>query len=438
MTDTLTGSSQDQMPAYSEAVSSGLYAKRSGRTGKYDNVRLYWEDELTRLYLRPHLARLIARRRAQMRRLRILDLGCGSADGYELLAGVRQRDADLRQVEVDLLTPETLGLYKGLDLNADLLDQARRLYGANPKIVFDQGDFTRGLPLVPEEKPYDLYFSSFGTFSHHNADATAVELLADIARRTEDYCLIVCDWLGRWSYEWQDLWVSDVSRRRNMDYVVSYIYDADERRRRRDELQHLTLRLVSRPEAEALVDEASRQAGVPIRPLVYFDRSAFTGRHMDTREYNAHAQPLRAAVNCLHEPNVRTELESLIVDYAPRAGFDALNEYYEHLQMCWNTLVRHVAGLLEAYDAGERTFHPAAPQIPAAYPPALREMMERMRRVVEGIGWLVYGLPRENIIEPQLGYSLRHLASGLQRGQGCGHGLIGIFEVDRTGADERS
>jgi hypothetical protein len=58
-------------------------------------------------------------------------------------------------------------------------------------------------------------------------------------------------------------------------------------------------------------------------------------------------------------------------------------------------------------------------------------MMERMKLVVEGVGWLGIGLPRENIIEPQLGYALRYLVTNLQQGQGCAHGLVGIFEVDR-------
>ena len=98
---------QEQMSAYSEAVKSGLYEKQSGLVGKYDNVRRYWEDEITRMYLRPYLQKLIDRNQSLMRRLRILDLGCGSADGYELLTGVRQRDADLQHVgaysrEIDL------------------------------------------------------------------------------------------------------------------------------------------------------------------------------------------------------------------------------------------------------------------------------------------------------------------------------------------------
>ncbi|MBS3734991.1 MAG: class I SAM-dependent methyltransferase [Phycisphaerae bacterium] len=421
----------DQMHAYTEAVASGLYAKKSGLVGKYDNVRLFWEDEITRIYLRPHLQKLIDRSRTLMRRLRILDLGCGSADGYELLAGVRQRDADLQQTEVDLLSDEIVGVYKGSDLNEDLLDQAREIYGNRPKMIFEQGDFTQGLPIAADERPYDLYFTSFGTFSHHNDDETAVRLLSEIAERVEDYCIIVCDWLGRYSYEWQDLWTNDPSELRNMDYVVSYIYEPEEREQKRDQLQHLTLRLMSRGEAERIVAAAGERAGVTINPLAWFDRSVLTGRHMDTGDYNRNAQPLRRAVNSLHEINERTELDSLLFNYVPKGGFGFLNDYFEHLQMCWNALVQHTQRLLQTYDTQKRCFEPKPPSPPAGCPAVVRDMMERMNLVVGAIGWLQYGLPRENIIEPQLGYALRYLVNNLQQGRGCGHGLIGIFEVDK-------
>ena len=426
--------SEEQMPAYSEAVRSGLYAKQSGLTGKYDNVRRYWEDETTRMFLRPRLLNLLKRSKGRMRRVRIMDLGCGSADGYELLGGIRYRDPDLQAYEVDLLTPDVFGLYKGIDLNEDLLKQARALYGHNPKLVFEQADFTKGVPLAPDETSYDLYFTSFGTMSHHNQDATAVRLLADIAGRVQHYAVIMCDWLGRYSYEWQTLWTHDVKKNRNMDYVVSYIYEKEEREARRAELQHLNLRLMSRSEVEQIIAQASKRAGVAIRPLVFFDRSTFVGRHMDTQEYNPHSQPIRKAVNSLHEANLRTDLSTLIVDYVPKPGFDFLNDYFEHLQMCWNRLVYYTMDLLLAFDPKEERFLRKVPPVPASYPEPLRDMMERMRHVVEGVGWMHVGLPRENIIEPQLGYALRQLVMSLQDGQGCAHGLVGIFEVDKANA----
>ncbi len=422
----------DQMEAYTEAVCSGLYAKNSGLVGKYDNVRRYWEDEITRMFLRPHLQRLLERKQAVMQRVRILDLGCGSADGYELLTGVRQRESDLEDVEVNLLTPNVLGHYKGVDLNEDLLVQARGIYGDNPKLEFAQADFRDGLPMPEGEKPYDLYFTSYGTCSHHNDDETLIELLADIARRVDDYAVIFCDWLGRYSYEWQSLWTNDLTQNRNMDYVVSYIYEAEEREQRRDSLQHLSLRLVCRQEAENIVAEASRRAGVEIKPLRYFDRSVLIGRHMDTAEYNRHAQPLREAVNSLHEDNVRTDFSTLLFDYAPKPGFEFINDFFEQLQMCWNRLIMYVEELLQLYDESGQHFTTEPSPIPASYPPVLRNMMQRMRRVVEGVGWLETGLPRENIIEPQLGYALRQLVIELQPGLGYGHGMVGVFEIDKA------
>ncbi len=421
-----------QNQAYSEAVKSGLYAKKSGTVGKYDNVRRYWEDEVTRQLLYPHLEKHIEKAQARMHRIRILDLGCGSADGYELLAGIRHRDPSLQDVEVELLTPDVLGLYTGVDLNEDLIKQARQIYGNDPKIAFEQADFTHGLPECVADKPFDLYFTSYGTCSHHNKDQTFVRLLADIAERTEEHCLVVCDWLGRYSYEWQSLWTNDLSKHRNMDYVVSYIYEKEEREKRRDELQHLRLRLVCRKEAENMVARASEKAGVQIKPLGYFDRSVFTGRHMDTADYNRHAQAMRQVVNSLHEANMRTNLAELMIDYRPKKGFDFLNDYFELLQMCWNTLVHYVCRLLETYDEKQRAFMPMLPEVPASYPQPLAEMMNRMKQVVEGVGWLGIGLPRENIIEPQLGYALRYLIRKLQQGQGCGHSLVGIFEIDKT------
>jgi hypothetical protein len=41
------------------------------------------------------------------------------------------------------------------------------------------------------------------------------------------------------------------------------------------------------------------------------------------------------------------------------------------------------------------------------------------------------GDARANIIEPSLGYALRELEMRLQRGIGCGHGLVAILELER-------
>ena len=90
-TDEATNRDTEQMKAYSEAVKSGLYAKKTGLVGKYDNVRRLWEDEITRTFIYPYLRKLLDRVQLSMRRLRIMDLGCGSADGFEPLMGLIKR-----------------------------------------------------------------------------------------------------------------------------------------------------------------------------------------------------------------------------------------------------------------------------------------------------------------------------------------------------------
>jgi SAM-dependent methyltransferase len=419
------------MGAYTDAAKSGLYAKKTGLVGKYDNVRRYWEDEITRRFLRPYLIRLLERCQSQMRRLRILDLGCGSADGFELLSGIRHRGPDLKEVEVNVLSEETMGIYRGIDLNKELIDQARTIYGDNPKMSFEVADLNEGIPIGENEKPYDLYFTSYGTCSHFNEDESLIRLLSEIVKRTKDYCIIVCDWLGRYSYEWQNLWTNDLSENRNMDYIVSYIFEEEEHDKYKDKLQKLFLRLMSKIEAESIISRASDNTGVEIKPLVYFDRSIFTGRHMDTKEYNKDAQPIRQAINSLHETNIRTDLNSLLLNYVPKQGFEFLNDYFEYFQVCWNTLIKYVANLFDTYDDAKGDFLEEPPSIPATYPPTLHSMMTGMKRVVEGVGWLHEGLPRENIIEPQLGYALRTITMELQQGQGYAHSLIGVFEVDK-------
>jgi hypothetical protein len=95
-------------------------------------------------------------------------------------------------------------------------------------------------------------------------------------------------------------------------------------------------------------------------------------------------------------------------------------------------MINYTIKLVESYDNKTRSFTEDVENIPSSYPEPLKDMMNRMRRVVEGIGWLDMGLPRENIIEPQLGYALRYLLTSLQQGRGCAHNLVGIFEVDKS------
>ena len=415
--------------AYTQAATTGKYDKASGLLGKYDNVRRFWEDQLTGLFLRPVLNDLVARKSKNLQRIRILDLGCGNGDGYDLIMNVNTKDPGIYEYITAAIRPNLLQSYVGVDINQELLGQAQACYGANPKVHFQRDDLSGGLTdAITQRKPFDLYFSSYGTWSHFHDDQ-AVKLAADVAKHAPDGALFLVDWLGRWSYEWQDLWDAPLDEEYFMDYRISYIHPKEDRDKM--DVASFPLRLMSRDEIQNIIDRAEKEAGCRIRTATYFDRSILVGRHLETGDYNANCPPLRYAINSLFESYTRTDLETLIVDYVPRPGFEFLNHFFESFFLASNALVRHTIELLAGYDPEKQTFS-ATPPIRPFYPEPLKEAMLSMQRIIEGVGWLPWGDVRSNVIEPHLGYSLRKLEMELQPGIGVGHSLCGVFEILKT------
>jgi SAM-dependent methyltransferase len=415
--------------AYTQAFQTGKYDKATGLLGKYDNVRRFWEDQVTAIFLRPALNDLVARKKKRLERLRILDVGCGSGDGYDLIMGVTTKHPGIHDYIVNAVTDDMLKEYVGIDLNENLIQQALEYYGDKPKLRFETADISQGMipGILGEEPPFDLYFTSFGTLSHFTNEQ-CIKIIADILSHAPDQALFMGDWLGRYTFEWQDLWHHPADSEYFMDYRISYIYPEEERATA--DVAAFPLKLVCRREIEDIIKKASQQAGVEIKPLVYFDRSIFIGRHLDTGDYNKNCPKLRGPVNALFETYVRTDLENLLVDYVPRPGFEHLNNFFESFFMSSNALVKYIMGLLGDYDCDTGKLE-CSPEILPFYPKPLQEAMETMRRVVEAVGWLKWGDVRANLIESVLGFALRKLEMELQPGTGMGHGLVGIFEITK-------
>lgn len=411
--------------AYSQAVASGRYVRESGLHGKYDNVRIFWEDEVTRLFLRPHLETRLRRQSEKQQGARIIDLGCGSGDGFELLMDMTRSDAGLNDNQVNLIPDAALDQYTGIELNRDLLAQNAERWGEDDKMACAWGDLSQGLPVEEGEPPFDLYLASYGTLSHFHEDQT-IELFADIARHADDGALILGDWLGRHSYEWQQLWDVDISREQWMDYVISYIYPEDQRDN--IEFASLDLRLLVRDEIDRIVRRVEEETGFVLEISHVFDRSLFVGRHMDTGDYNPHLKPLRSAVNSLFERNLRTDLERLLIGYQPHPDFPALNGFFEQFRFCWNDLVQYAIALCRAVD---RKTNADPPPTNTSEPDALKKARDHIGQVMRGIGCFSMEDPRSNVLEPQLGYALRSLEMSLQQGVGHGHGLVGVFTVKK-------
>ena len=69
------------------------------------------------------------------------------------------------------------------------------------------------------------------------------------------------------------------------------------------------------------------------------------------------------------------------------------------------------------------------PEAPPSAPVIVKRALSAMKRIVRAAAAIKTGHPRANLVEPQLGYCLKEIEMGLQRGLGCGHGLVAIFKV---------
>ena len=402
---------------YSTAVSNGHYdLYLGGLRGKHDNVRMYWEDQVRKVRLRQHLRSLVERKRRAGGKVRICDLGSGTGQGFQLLTSIMRRDQDLRLGQVRVLTPEMLDVYVGCDLCEAMVAAGRDNYRDHANVFFHQGDFSEGFPLK-DEKAFDVYFCSYGSFSHID-DETMERLFLDVVEHVEARALFVGDWLGRWSIEWPCYW--DAPPGAMQDYSMSWLGQPGESP---GPVGRFPMRLWTGDEVRALAGRVAKRSGAKVRVLDLYDCSTFVGRHTDTAEYNDWVRPMRSAVNQLHQDNLRTDLEQLKTTVLPVPGHDELNGYFATLAMCWNRLVEYCQRRLEQH------VNIVKMKNWRSFPAPLQTSIMTLDRVIDTVSWMQMGDPRANIIEPQLGYTLRSLEQELQEGKGCAHGLIGVFDI---------
>ncbi len=400
--------------AYEQAVSSGKYDLGDDLLCKYDAVRDLWEEDCFRRLLTGPLVEL----KSAGRPLRFLDLGCGGGDGVLFLHSLRDPAAGLDRPDPRLLADADVACYHGIDINPTLLEQARERFPDGGVHRFDLGDLAGGLPdAAGEADPYDIYYLSFGTCSHLDT-AQTVRLLSEIATHAADGAWLIADWLGRYSYEWQDLWDADESHEQWIDYRISYIYPPEERKDK--EIPSFPLRQVSRGEVEDMLAAAGRRSGARFEIAELADRSLLSGRHIDTGEYNGNPLPLRYGLNRLHAARYRTDLDTLRVDYRPRDGFPGHNELLGGLAATWNHLLDATAALCHGR---------SLPARPAGADPCADEFAAEMARIVADVDNFVGADVRAEIIEPQLARYLREIEWRCQRGRGNGHGLVGLLRI---------
>jgi SAM-dependent methyltransferase len=405
---------------YSDTVARGLYDRPvGGLRGKYDNVRTYWEDRITRLTMGPFVAECAGRARLQGRKVRILDLGSGAGQAYGLLTHIDERGLNVDDAPRFVLPDHEIDLYLGVDLSMAMVEQGRRNYADVASVRFEQADLRDGLAAVASEPPFDIYVSSYGSLSHLDASGLA-RCLTDVLRHAPSGAVVVLDLVGRYSPEWPGYWQAATDADHVRPYSMSYLYEEGQH----DEVERFPLRFWTGEEIRDLCVQLTGGTGITVEPVAIVDRSIFVGRHLDTQEYGCRLPPLRRLVNRLYEQNVRTRLEDLHVDHRFVSADETVERFFLTLAQSWNRVLAFTRARLSGLPLDPVTLDGWR-----SFPRALQEALVTMDRVVAGASVIDVGDTRANLIEPQLAYVLQRLEDTLQEGLGCGHGLLAVLRI---------
>lgn len=401
---------------YETAVRLGYYGvERSGLLGKKDNVRKYWEDISIKLTLRPLIEKLLKMKKT----LRIIDLGCGSGEGFELLTHIPVEN-HVDSIDKDfLLTPGFIEEYVGLDISESMIEQGKANYSGYGAITFEQGDLSKGLPKTAG-RPFDIYFSSYASLSHLSFDELA-HLTEELITHIEEYGIIVYDLLGKYSPEWPAYW--SIPGNNQLPYNMAYLYPEGIDL---NMFEQYKCSYWSPEQLSSVIISAAKKKNVMIT-MAMRDRSIFVGRHMDTGIFNKNKKQYRHQVNRLFDRDFRGVLNDLIIDMdythdmigdLPSLTLEKLNHYMKQ----WNYVISFIGSLTESNKVVMNN--------------VLQNIDASLSDELDMLSWLYRNASRfpvtdfwASVMGPQIACVLRNFELSYINAAGCGHGLFCVIEV---------
>jgi SAM-dependent methyltransferase len=366
------------------------YMNRPGHSaGRYDQVYLSWEDPSFRQGLFQFL-NLSGKTSFLEKPVTVLDLGCGTGKGIELLSGTTH-----------------IQKYTGIDLSEAMIDAANVMYKGNKNYHFSVHDLNEPLSGDHLTPATDIVLSTYGTLSHLT-DQSLENLIDNILQKTKGNITIAGDVLGLFSPEWPDYWETSGMN----DYCMSHLNSPDIQKP--GEMPRFPMRFWSADELAALFKRSAVRSNCQIPFLHFKDRSILTGRHMDTREFNPHAQPVRAIINSLLARDRRTDLNSLhlkqIVPEKLKERHPVMYDYFTEYQSAWNHRVDQILLALNPASGHHSRYHD------------LFSHLLELRIPDSGA----------SLIEPTIAFLLLELEELLNKGQGSGHSLLFFAEFSQS------
>jgi SAM-dependent methyltransferase len=403
---------------YEIAVKRGFYGvSESGLSGKKDNVRKYWEDVFIKMSIRPAIEQILGHKD----KIRIVDLGCGSGEGLELLTHI-PLSTPLKTIDKEfVIIEEDIEIYQGIDVSPAMVKQGKQNYAGLPQAKFVEADLSKGFPFLQDD-PYDIYFSSYASLSH--LDYAELEYLTQqIFTHISNRGYMVLDLHGRYSPEWPKYWSKDC--RSSIPYTMAYLLPSQEQDP--EKIKWFDVTYYSGLELSQLIESAARAAGKKAKIITMRDRSIFVGRHMDTCLFKKQRHQIRTEVNRLFDHGYRARISGLTfdIDYLDEVkdlnhqAWTRISDYYNR----WQTVVNTLQALMNANNAEVKRIIESSPEILADELKMLAWLFRNADRFPVVDFWA-------SVMGPQVACVLRNLELSLPQGLGCGHGLFCIVEIE--------
>ena len=350
--------------------------------------------------------------------VRIADLGCGSGEGFKLITTIPVSDPIYNKLHFTL-SPNQISSYLGVDISHSMVQQGRVNYESIENVKFEQVDLNKGFQLI-DERPFDIYFSSYASFSYLKPDKLQ-QLVEEIFNHAESGAVVVFDLLGKYSLEWPKYWNET---KKMLPYNMAYLMSAETRNK-----GPVHWHDVCYWEPSALFSmlyTVAEKTETNIQIVKSNDRSIFIGRHMETGLFGAPCSDYRSKINHLFDHDYRVNIEHLFIniDWYTEIGktkpeiWARLLDYKEK----WNDVVQLVNALIHGDEkVVSRLIETTSPDISSE---------------LKFLTWLYRNAHRfpavdfwANVMGPQIAMVLRNIELSYDHALGCGHGLLCVIEL---------